>query len=113
MGIKATRQGVDGDDGDTHVKYCQVHSTDVNGDLTVTFPGGVFSLPPVVTATVVSDASGNQYFAELVGSTTNTTAVIKVRKLVGLSLNILSLGLINLFTSPGVCEVHVIASEAP
>lgn len=103
--------GADGSDGNTNVKYSRVHNTDGNGDLTVTFPGGLFSAPPVVTATVASDASGNQFFAEIVGAPTASTAVIKVRKLASLTLNILAFGLLNLFSSPGVCAVHVTAAD--
>lgn len=105
MGIKAFSNS-----GST--RYSAVHDTDSAGDLTVTFPAGLFAGPPVVHLSIVSPLATDQYLAELVGEPTATNAVVKVRKLVGLTLNILSLGLVNLFTTTGIVKVHVRASEA-
>lgn len=93
------------------VKFSQILSTDVNGDLTVTFPGGLFGAVPVVQAQVVSGVVGDQYTVETVGSPTISGCVFKVRKMAGLSLSILSLGVVQLFQTPGITPVHITATE--
>lgn len=90
-------------------EYAKRHVTDANGDLTVTFPGGLFpgGSVPVVRGDVVAGVATDQYQIEMVGQPTPTTAVFKVRKFAGLSLSILSLGVVQLFATPGITGVHV------
>ena len=95
------------------VKYSKRILTDAAGDLIITFPVGLFSAAPVVTATVESGLAGDQYLVELVSTPTTTQAVLKVRKFNGLSfiINILGFNL-QLFTTPGITPLHVRACLA-
>lgn len=93
--------------------YCQVLQCDASGDLTVTFPVGLFASAPAVGAQVVASNGTDQYMVEIVGDPTVTTAVIKVRKMAGLTLSILSLGVVQLFQVTGVAKVHVQAILMP
>lgn len=95
-------------------KVQRTHSqTDASGALTWTFPVAYGAgVVPIITVTVEA-ASGNTipYFVNLNGTPTNTAASIKVFRLAGVSLSILSLGTVSLLQSSGAVYVHITATE--
>lgn len=95
--------------GPVKLRYSAVHQTAADGTLTVTWPDGTFgaSDTPVVSCDV--QAAGSVPYSVLINSVSSSSMSCRVSKAAGLSLSILALGSVTLFTTPGITTVHVVA----
>lgn len=106
--------GPQGIPGVTPARYSRRHTTNSNGEINLSFSGGLFSVAPIVIAcpeTPTAEAAGLLYRAEIIGTPTPTSAKIRITKST-LTLNVTGLGNLNLgsVASAGIAA-HVIAFE--
>ncbi len=101
--------GPAGPQGPAVATFAKRLQTNANGDLTISFPNGLFSVAPVVTADPEGVASGS--LTAQVVSVSTSGCVVKVWK-PATSVTIAVLGSVNLLNAPGQVFVHVAAFPA-